>query len=92
MNVTITRLSFTTTPDSATRPNIDMKLTFSPMKMWPQIAPTRPNGMALMMISGWMYDLSGTASSAKIASSATMYPDWSPPTASSCSACTPSNT
>ena len=47
------RLSLTTTPVSATSPNIDMIDTFKPRKTCPHTAPMSPNGMALMMmISG----------------------------------------
>ena len=44
------------------------------MMKWPQMAPTSPNGMALMMMIGCTYDRSGTASSAKIRNSARMNP------------------
>ena len=53
MKSTSTRLSLTTTPVSATMPNIDRIVRSSPMITWPQIAPTRPKGIAVMMISGW---------------------------------------
>ena len=85
------RLSLTTTPVTATSPNIDMIDTFKPRKTCPQTAPTSPNGMALMMISGCTYDRSGTASNAKIISSASVKPRCSPPRASRCSAIAPSN-
>ena len=49
--------------------------------MCPQTAPMRPNGIALTMMSGCTYDRSGTASSAKIISSASTNPRCSPPTA-----------
>ncbi len=34
------------------------------MMRWPAMAPTTPNGITAMMISGWRYERSGTASSA----------------------------
>ena len=61
MNVTMTRLSLTTTPARATSPNIDISVTSSPITACPQTAPTRPKGIALMMISGCTYDFNGIA-------------------------------
>jgi hypothetical protein len=61
MKLTMTRLSFTTTPVSATIPNIDRMVRSFPMSTCPQTAPISPNGMALMTISGCTYDLNGIA-------------------------------
>ena len=52
MKSTMIRLSLTTTPVSATNPNIDIIDTFRPRRTCPQTAPMSPKGMALMMMSG----------------------------------------
>ena len=53
MKSTMTRLSLTRTPVSATSPNIEKIVMSIPMKMCPQMAATRPSGMTDMMIRGW---------------------------------------
>ena len=52
MKSTMIRLSLTTTPVNATSPNIDIIDTCRSRRMCPQTAPMRPNGIALMMMSG----------------------------------------
>ena len=91
MKSTMTKLSFTTTPASATSPNIDTIVMSMPMAMCPQMAPTIPNGMAAMMISGWTYERNGIASRAKMSSMESRNPCCNPPTASACSAWAPWN-
>ena len=44
--LTMIRLSLTTTPVSATSPNIDIIDTLRSKRMCPQTAPMRPNGIA----------------------------------------------
>jgi len=52
MKSTITKLSLTTTPVRATMPNMERKVKSMPIRICPQIAPTNPNGIALITIKG----------------------------------------
>ncbi len=58
------RLAFTTTPDSAMMPRIDIIERLRPVSRWPPTAPINPNGITPITRSGWVYERSGTASSA----------------------------
>ena len=46
-------VGFTTTPVSATIPNIDRMLRLKPMTKCPIVAPTSPKGIADMTMAGW---------------------------------------
>ena len=55
------RLSLTTTPARAIKPNNENMLIALPIRMWPKTAPIMPNGITDMIISGWIYECSGMA-------------------------------
>ena len=92
MKSTMIRLSLTTMPVRATKPSSDRNVTSSPITTWPHSAPTRPNGMAPMMMIGCAYDRRGIASRPKIMISASSSPARRSPTASSCASWVPLNT
>lgn len=70
-----TSVALIATPPAATRPNTDgvekpVMMPGTIITRWPSTAPAKQNGSAAMMMSGWKYERSGTASSAKIANNA----------------------
>ena len=79
------------TPNGGEVPFHHIIVTSRPMTTCPQMAPTRPKGMAAMMISGCTYERSGIARRAKIISTARRNPCCRPPTVSASSAWAPSN-